>query len=128
MPSPKRDRNYGSKTKTPPFLRALNANDVCRRVAIMSTSTFERMMENEQWKAEFEKGYEEFLISEFLCQQMEHSNLSVRELASRAGVSPSTVQQIRTGKAENVRAKAPMSILHELGCSPCPVITTKALQ
>jgi len=47
----------------------------------MSTSTFERMMENEQWKAEFEKGYEEFLISKFLCQQMEHSNLSVRELA-----------------------------------------------
>ena len=32
----------------------------------MSTSTFERMMENEQWKAEFEKGYEEFLISKFL--------------------------------------------------------------
>ena len=94
----------------------------------MSTSTFERMMENEQWKAEFEKGYEEFLMSEFLCQQMEHSNLSVRELASRAGVSPSTVQQIRTGKAENVRAKALMSILHELGCSPCPVITTMALQ
>lgn len=94
----------------------------------MSKSTFERMMENEQWQAEFEKGYEEFLISEFLCQQMERSNLSVRELASRAGGYPFTVQQIRTGKAENVRVKTLMSILHELGCSLCPVITTKALQ
>lgn len=93
----------------------------------MSKSTFERMMENEQWKSEFEKGYEEFLISEFLCQQMERSNLSVRELAARAGVSPSTVQQIRTGKAENVRIKTLMSILHELGCSLCPVVTAKAL-
>ena len=48
-------------------------------------STFDRMMENPEWKADFENGYKEFLISEFLCEQMEHSNLSVRELASKAG-------------------------------------------
>lgn len=90
----------------------------------MSRSTFERMMEDETWKSEFEKGYEEFLISEFLCQQMERSNVSVRELAARAGVSPSTVQQLRTGKAENMRMKTLMSILHELGCSLSPVVVT----
>lgn len=90
----------------------------------MSRSTFERMMEDETWKSEFEKGYEGFLISEFLCQQMERSNVSVRELAARAGVSPSTVQQLRTGKAENMRMKTLMSILHELGCSLSPVVVT----
>ena len=30
-------------------------------------STFDRMMENSEWKNDFEKGYEEFLISEFMC-------------------------------------------------------------
>ena len=81
----------------------------------MSKTTFERMMENPEWKRDFEKGYEDFLISEFLCEQMEHSNLTVRELAERAGVSPTTVQHLRTGKAENVKVKTLLSVLHELG-------------
>ncbi len=69
-----------------------------RRVITMTKtmSTFDRMMENPEWKAGFEKSYEEFLISEFMCEQMEHSDLSVRELAARAGVSPTTIQHLRT--------------------------------
>ena len=35
-------------------------------------STFDRMMENPEWKVGFEKSYDEFLISEFMCEQMEH--------------------------------------------------------
>ena len=35
-----------------------------------SKSTFDRMMEDHKWKADFEKGYEEFLLSEFICEQM----------------------------------------------------------
>lgn len=87
-------------------------------------TTFERMMENPEWKAGFEKSYEEFLISEFMCEQMEHSELSVRELAARAGVSPTTVQHLRTGKAENVKLKTLLSVLHELGFSLRPIATT----
>lgn len=84
-------------------------------------STFDRMMKNPEWKAGFEKSYEEFLISEFMCEQMEHSDLSVRELAARAGVSPTTIQHLRTGKAENVKLKTLLSVLHELGYSLKPV-------
>lgn len=84
-------------------------------------STFDRMMENAEWKEEFEKSYNDFLISEFMCEQMEHSNLSVRELAERAGVSPTTIQHLRTGKAENVKVKTLLSVLHELGFSLKPV-------
>ena len=84
-------------------------------------STFDRMMENQEWKDGFEKGYEEFLISEFMCEQMERSDISVRELAAKAGVSPTTIQHLRTGKAENVKVKTLLSVLHELGYSLKPV-------
>ena len=90
-------------------------------------STFERMMENPEWKADFENGYKEFLISEFLCEQMEHSNLSVRELASKAGVSPTTIQHLRTGKAENVKVRTSISVLRELGFSLKPVAVAHAI-
>lgn len=86
-------------------------------------STFDRMMENPKWKADFNKGYDDFLISEFMCEQMEHSELSVRELAERAGVSPTTVQHLRTGKAENVKLKTLLSVMRELGFSLRPVST-----
>ncbi len=84
-------------------------------------STFDRMMENPEWKTGFEKGYEEFLISEFMCEQMEHSDLSIRELAERAGVSPTTIQHLRTGKAENVKVKTLLSVMRELGYKLKPV-------
>lgn len=84
-------------------------------------STFERMMENPEWKAGFEKSYDEFLISEFMCEQMKNADLSVRELAARAGVSPSTIQNLRTGKAENVKVKTLFSVLRELGYKLQPV-------
>ena len=84
-------------------------------------STFDRMMENPEWESGFEKSYEDFLISEFMCEQMENADLSVRELAERAGVSPTTIQHLRTGKAENVKVKTLLSVLHELGFSLKPV-------
>ena len=86
-----------------------------------SKSTFDRMMENPEWKNGFEKGYEEFLISEFMCEKMEQADISVRELAAKAGVSPTTIQHLRTGKAENVKVKTLLSVLHELGYSLKPV-------
>jgi len=49
-------------------------------------STFDRMMQDSKWKAGFEKGYERFLISEFLIEAMEENNVSVRKLANKAGV------------------------------------------
>ena len=93
------------------------------RVFIMNTSksTFERMMEDPKWKADFDKGYEEFLLSEFLCKQMESNGLSVRELARKAGVSPTTIQNMRNGNADNVKLKTLLSVLHELGYKLNPV-------
>ena len=44
-------------------------------------STFEKEMQDPQFKAEFEKEYQEFLISEFLIEAMEKEHISVRKLA-----------------------------------------------
>ena len=93
-----------------------------KRVYIMKTkSTFDRMMEDPKWKADFEKGYEEFLLSEFICEQMELGGLTVRDLAHRAGVSPTTIQNMRNGNADNMKFKTLLSVLHELGFTLNPV-------
>ena len=44
-------------------------------------TTFDRLMQDPNFKDEFEKGYNEFLISEFMIEKMEEENISVRELA-----------------------------------------------
>ena len=78
-------------------------------------------MENPQWKADFDKGYEGFLLSEFICEQMDSSGVSVRELAKKANVSPTTIQNMRSGNADNVRLKILLSVIHELGFQLYPV-------
>lgn len=79
------------------------------------------MIEDPKWKADFDKGYEEFLLSEFICEQMESNGMTVRDLANRAGVSPTTIQNMRSGNADNVKLKTLLSVLHELGFKLNPV-------
>ncbi len=79
-------------------------------------STFERLSRNQKWKKNFDKGYDEFLLSEFLIEIMEEKNVSVRELAKKAGVSPTTIQNIRTGDADNVKLKTIVPVLNVLDC------------
>lgn len=67
-------------------------------------TTFDRLMQNPKFKAEFEKGYNEFLISEFMIEKMEEENISVRELAKEAKVSPTAIQNLRSGNAEAVKS------------------------
>jgi hypothetical protein len=61
-------------------------------------------MQNPKFKAEFEKGYNEFLISEFMIEKMDEENISVRELAKEAKVSPTAIQNLRSGNAEAVKS------------------------
>lgn len=48
-------------------------------------------------KEKFHEEYRELLVSEMLIAAMEKDEVSVRELAKAAGVSPTTVQGIRSG-------------------------------
>ena len=79
-------------------------------------STFDRMMQNEEFKKEFDKGYKEFVISELILALMNKDNTSVRKLAKEAGISTSIIQEIRSGKKNNLTVKTFYSILNSLDC------------
>ena len=84
-------------------------------------TTFDRLMQDQKFKDEFEKGYNEFLISEFMIEKMEEENISVRELAKEAKVSPTTIQNLRSGNAESVKYKTLSNIMQKLGYTLQPV-------
>ena len=77
-------------------------------------STFDRLMQDPKWKAGFEKGYEKFLVSEFLIEAMEENKISVRKLAKEAGVSPTIIQNMRSGKSSNISINTLAPILSAL--------------
>lgn len=52
---------------------------------------------SDEEKKKFDEEYRELLVSEMLIAAMEKDAVSVRELAKAAGVSPTTVQGIRSG-------------------------------
>ena len=84
-------------------------------------TTFDRLMQDPKFKDEFEKGYNEFLISEFMIEKMEEENISVRELAKEAKVSPTTIQNLRSGNAESVKYETLSTIMQKLGYALQPV-------
>lgn len=84
-------------------------------------TTFDRLMQDSKFKVEFEKGYTEFLISEFMIEKMEEENISVRELAKEVNVSPTTIQNLRSGNAETVKFKTLSSIMQRFGYVLQPV-------
>lgn len=78
-------------------------------------STFEREMMNPVFKEKFEAEYQEFALSEVVLQLMEEEHLSVRELAKAAEVSPSVIQDIRSGNRTNITLFNLSKILKALG-------------
>lgn len=78
-------------------------------------STFDRLMKDPKRKSRFYKGYKAFLLSELLCEIMEENNISVRQLASKAGISPTVIQDIRSGKKTNATLNSISSIFSSMG-------------
>ena len=78
-------------------------------------STFDRLMKNKKRRENFEKGYNKFLISEFILEAMEENHISVRKLAEKANVSPAIIQNLRTGKTINITLKKLNNITNALG-------------
>ena len=80
----------------------------------VAMSTFEKEMQDLHFKAEFEKEYQEFLVSEFLIEAMETEHISVRKLAKETGVSASMIQKLRSGENTNISLKKLVSLLSAL--------------
>ena len=65
----------------------------------------------------YKKGYQEFLLSELVIAAMQEDTISVRKLAKAAGISPTIVQEIRSGKRKNLSLQSFFKILDALGYS-----------
>lgn len=69
-------------------------------------------MKNEERKRRFEEKYARFLLSEIVTGLMQQEKLSVRTLARAMGVSPTVIQDIRSGKRKNITLKNLFSFAH----------------
>jgi DNA-binding Xre family transcriptional regulator len=78
-------------------------------------STFEREMLDSAFQEEFEKEYNEFLLSETILAMMEEAHKSVRKLASESGLSPTIIQNIRSGIQEDIKLSNFINISHACG-------------
>lgn len=78
-------------------------------------TTFDRMMKKKGFKDKFDKEYESLVLSEMLVDLMESENLSVRELAKKAHVSSTVIQEIRSGKQDNPTLSVLSKLVHSLG-------------
>ena len=72
-------------------------------------------MKNPTIKKTYEDGYEGFVLSELIKALMENDHKSVRGLAKKIGLSPTVIQDIRSGKQEDMKVKNFISIAHACG-------------
>ncbi len=78
-------------------------------------STYERKMQDKKFKQAYEQSYKELLFSELLISVMEADDKSVRGLAKEAQLSPSVIQDIRSGKQHDIKASNLIKIANAFG-------------
>jgi DNA-binding Xre family transcriptional regulator len=79
-------------------------------------STYERLIhEDPDFEKDLNKRYKEFVLSELLLAVMQEDRISIRKLAKEAGVSPSLIQDLKTGKRENLTFRSFSNIIDALG-------------
>ena len=82
-------------------------------------STFEREMQDDNFRESFEKGYREFSLSEILMELMKESHKTVRGLAHEAGLSPTVIQKVRSGEQKNLKISNFLTIAEACGYHLC---------
>ncbi|MCI5066539.1 helix-turn-helix transcriptional regulator [bacterium] len=93
-----------------------------------ATPTFEREMQDANFKEKFDAEYEKFLLSEAILKLMDEQGKSVRKLAAEIGISPSVIQDIRSGTRTNVTLKNVSKIVQALGSEVAVKIGNKYFQ
>lgn len=80
-------------------------------------STYDRLAQNSARKKKMDEEYQELLLSELILALMEEDHIPVRKLAEAVGLSPSIVQDIRSGKKDNLTLRSFANIISVLGYS-----------
>ncbi len=66
-------------------------------------STYERKMKDPGFKKAYQEGYRQLLFSELIISMMDDDEKSIRKLAEEADLSPSVIQDLRTGKQHDIK-------------------------
>jgi DNA-binding Xre family transcriptional regulator len=66
-------------------------------------STFEREMKDKDFKKKFKDAYDKFLLSELIISLMEEDHQSVRQLAKEVNLSPTVIQDLRSGNQKDIK-------------------------
>ncbi len=78
-------------------------------------SFFDKWKDDPEYKKDYDIEFREFALSELMLALMEDDSKSVRKLAEMAGVSPTTIQNLRSGKKTDVKFKNFLSIVEACG-------------
>lgn len=65
-------------------------------------TTYDRWMQNPEFKKAAEEGYRELVLSELLLALMDEDKKSVRQLAKEVGLSPTSIQKVRSGQSKDM--------------------------
>jgi|SRR5579862_136746 len=74
-------------------------------------STYDKFSEDKKQKRLLNREYRDLVISELLLAAMEEDHISVRKLASQADVSPTIIQNLKSGKKTNITIETLSRIL-----------------
>jgi DNA-binding Xre family transcriptional regulator len=77
--------------------------------------TYDQLMKDPKRRRKFEEEYQQLVLVEILIPILEKSQIPVRALAKIAGVSPTIIQDIKSGKKEGISYPTFLSILEALG-------------
>jgi len=80
-------------------------------------STYEREMQNAKFKETFDKEYQAFALQELLLSMSEGDDKSVRKLAEEAGLHPNAIQNMRSGKTQDIKLTSFLKIADAYGYS-----------
>lgn len=88
-------------------------------------STYDQCMQDPKRRSKFEEEYRRLVLVEILIPILEKSEIPVRTLAKAAGISPTIIQDIKSGTKEGISYSTFLSILEALGYKASIHITKK---
>ena len=78
-------------------------------------SVFDKWKDDPEYQKDYGKEFSELAISELMLAIMADDQKSVRKLAELTGLSANAIQNLKSGKAKDVKLKNFMSILAACG-------------
>ncbi len=92
------------------------------------SSTFDKWMKSRNIKEAYEDEFQEFVLSELIRALMEDDGESVRGLAKKVGLSPTVIQDIRSGKQKDMKITNFISIINACGFKMMLIKGKKSMQ